>query len=156
MKSFSVKNSRICGNHFEETSFKSCFKSQLLAGVKLCNSLEKSALLPTLNLHGLRRECSASHAAQIQSRKRLIEELLGKISIKTLTSILVSIKSTRALFAEVKAAQIPYLILCKVNTDPVENYFSHVRGIGGDNSHPGPATAVYRMIILLIGKDPQG
>ena len=80
----------------------------------------------------------------------------AKVSIPFQRAILVSIKSTRALFAEVKAAQIPYLILCKVNTDPVENYFSHVRGIGGDNSHPGPATAVYRMIILLICKDPQG
>jgi hypothetical protein len=78
----------------------------------------------------------------------------AKVSIPFQRAILVSIKSTRALFAEVKAAQIPYLILCKVNTDPVENYFSHVRGIGGDNSHPGPATAVYRMRILLIGKDP--
>ena len=80
VKSFSVKSSRICGNHFEESSFKSCYKSRLLAGVKIRKQLEKSAV-PTLNIPGLRRESSASRAAQIQSRKRLIEQLLGKISI---------------------------------------------------------------------------
>ena len=30
-----------------------------------------------------------------------------------------------------------------------------MRSIGGDNNHPGPASAVTRIRILLMGKDPQ-
>lgn len=78
-----------------------------------------------------------------------------KFTIPFQKGIIVSIKSTRELFSEVKAAGVDYLLMSKVNNDPIENYFSRVRGIGGDNTHPGPATAVYRMRILLLGKDPE-
>ena len=34
----------------------------------------------------------------------------------------------------------------------VENFFSRLRAIGGDNCHPGPYTALRRIRILLIGR----
>ena len=79
----------------------------------------------------------------------------GYLSIPFQRGILVSIKSTKALYGELKAAGTKYFLTSKVNSDCLENFFSRLRSIGGDNTHPGPASAVERVRILLIGKDPQ-
>ena len=79
----------------------------------------------------------------------------GKLSIPFQRGILVSIKSTRALYGELKEDGYRYFLTSKVNSDCLENFFSRVRSIGGDNDHPGPASAVTRIRILLMGKDPQ-
>ena len=77
----------------------------------------------------------------------------GRLSIPFQRGILVSIKSTRALWREIQPTG-NYLLTCKLNSDPVENYFSNIRGMSGDQTHPGPATYVYRAKILLLKKNP--
>ena len=32
---------------------------------------------------------------------------------------------------------------------------NRIRGIGGNNSHPGPVEAMNRVRVLLLGKDPE-
>ena len=79
----------------------------------------------------------------------------GKLSIPFQKGILVSIKSTRALYQELKSSGSKYFLTCKVNSDHLENFFSRLRALGGHNHHPGPAEAVQRIRILLFGKSPQ-
>ena len=37
----------------------------------------------------------------------------------------------------------------------VKKKFYRLRGIGGDNNHPGPVEAMNRIRLLLLGKDPE-
>lgn len=55
----------------------------------------------------------------------------ASLTIPFQKGILVSIKSTRALFKEIEPTG-NYILTCKLNSDPVENYFSTVRGMSGN------------------------
>jgi hypothetical protein len=70
--------------------------------------------------------------------------------------VLISIRSTRALFRHLVNTEpdFKYLLLSHVNQDVIENKFSRIRGIGGDNTHPGPVQAIQRIRILMLGRDP--
>ena len=59
-----------------------------------------------------------------------------KLTVPFQKGILLSIKSARGLFSEVKAAGVDYLLMCKVNNDGIENFF--------------PEYAVLVVIILIL------
>ena len=70
--------------------------------------------------------------------------------------ILVSIESTKELFEHMKAVcGITYLLTTRLNNDICENKFSQVRGIGGQQTHPGPVAAMNRLRSLLIIKNAE-
>ena len=67
--------------------------------------------------------------------------------------ILANIHSTRALHRDlVTNGPFSYIITRRLNQDFLENFFSRLRAIGGDNCHPGPYTMLRRVRTLLIGK----
>ena len=61
------------------------------------------------------------------------------------SGIIVSIKSTKALFNELKEEGIEYFLTTRANQDCIENFFSCVRFMGGNNSHPSPVETVKRI-----------
>ncbi|QQP52344.1 Putative LOC100575639, partial [Caligus rogercresseyi] len=67
--------------------------------------------------------------------------------------ILISIRSTRALFNNIKTDGMKFLLTARLNQDCLENVFSRVRALTGNNHHPSPVEALRRLKILLIGKN---
>ena len=101
-----------------------------------------------------------SHNQAIESMKVLVESMRfcnnpqKQSKLPFQQGILVSIKSIRALFQELTDEGVSYLYTARLNQDSLENHFSRLRYIGGDKSHPGPADAVNRLKILMVGKEP--
>ena len=67
--------------------------------------------------------------------------------------ILINIKSTEMLYEDLKSEGIKYIITKRLNQDALENLFSRVRGIGGQNTHPTATLAMNRLRILMMGKN---
>ena len=64
-----------------------------------------------------------------------------------------SIKSTKALYQQLvveTGSPFRFLLTAKLNQDCLENLFSRLRALGGDNVHPTPIEALRRMRILLL------
>ncbi len=68
--------------------------------------------------------------------------------------ILMSIKSVKDLLAEMKSLGLYFLLTTHVNQDSVENLFSQLRAITGNNQHPSPVECLRRLRILMLGKNP--
>ena len=67
--------------------------------------------------------------------------------------IMCSIKSTKALYQQLvveTGSPFKFLLTAKLNQDCLENLFSRLRALGGDNVHPTPIEALRRMRILLL------
>ena len=69
------------------------------------------------------------------------------------SGIIVSIKSTKALFNELKEEGIEYFLTTRANQDCIENFFSRVRFMGGNNSHPSPVETVSRIRKACVSKN---
>jgi hypothetical protein len=50
--------------------------------------------------------------------------------------------------------QIRYIITRRLNQDCLENLFSQLRSKGGAYDHPTPISALYRIRMLILGRDP--
>lgn len=66
---------------------------------------------------------------------------------------LMSIQSMRGLFAWAKLQGLSFILTSHLNQDVLENLFSRLRAIGGNNNHPSGIEVLRRLKILLIGKD---
>ena len=67
--------------------------------------------------------------------------------------LMCSVKATRELYKElVVNGPFSFLLTAKLNQDCLENLFSRLRALGGDNTHPTPLEAMRRMRILLLVK----
>ena len=69
------------------------------------------------------------------------------------SGIIVSIKSIKALYNELKEEGIEYLLTTRVNQDCIENFFCCVRAMGGSNSHPSPVEAISRIRKACVSKN---
>ena len=69
--------------------------------------------------------------------------------------ILVSIKSMRALYADLTSEypSLFFVLTRRLNQDCLENYFSQLRGLGGPDSHPSPRKAIQRIRALTLVKN---
>lgn len=69
--------------------------------------------------------------------------------------VLITNSSIKALLEDLKKRLpgIEYLLTHKVNQDCLENFFSHLRLKGGFNDHPSPLDAMYRMRMIILGKN---
>ena len=67
--------------------------------------------------------------------------------------ITVAIKSVKDLYMEMKQEGWKYLITRRVNQDALENGFSTVRYVGGDNNHPTAANVCERIRLLCVSKN---
>ena len=66
--------------------------------------------------------------------------------------ILVSIRSTLALYEELKEENMDFFLTTRVNQDCLENIFSSVRSMGGHGTHPTPIEAINRIRKLCLTK----
>lgn len=46
------------------------------------------------------------------------------------------------------------MLTSKTNQDALENLYSQVRTRGGLNDHPSPLNAIYRLRMIILGKNP--
>ena len=67
--------------------------------------------------------------------------------------ILVSIKSLFELYDELKKEGASYILTSRVNQDILENTFSKVRYMGGNNTHPTAANVCDRLRMLCVSKN---
>ncbi len=68
------------------------------------------------------------------------------------SGILISIKSVKALFEEMKSFGLNFLFTTHVNQDCLETLFSQLRASKGSNQHPSPLECLQRLRILMFGK----
>lgn len=68
--------------------------------------------------------------------------------------ILMHINGTRHLLNVLKENGLSYLLTSKINQDALENLFSQIRSKGGLNDHPSPLNAIYRLRMIILGKNP--
>ena len=64
-----------------------------------------------------------------------------------------SINSTLDLYQELKNEGISYLLTSRLNQDGLENFFSQVRALGGNNSHPSTVETINRIRTLCLTKN---
>lgn len=65
-----------------------------------------------------------------------------------------STNSLLNLYNELKSDfNLSYILTSKLNQDSLENLFSLIRGSGGCNDHPKPMEFLYRMRLLVLGKN---
>eukprot|EP00094_Tigriopus_californicus_P013854 TCALIF_13409-PA protein Name:"Similar to T Transposable element P transposase (Drosophila melanogaster)" AED:0.43 eAED:0.45 QI:0/0/0/1/1/1/2/0/323 len=68
--------------------------------------------------------------------------------------ILASINSMKAMYKYLTTnTNVRYILTLRLNQDFLENFFSQLRRMSGDNAHPGPVEALRRLRILLLGKN---
>jgi len=69
-------------------------------------------------------------------------------------AILMQINGTKVLLKILQQNGLKYMLTCKINQDALENLFSQLRGRGGLDDHPTPLNALYRLRMLILGKNP--
>lgn len=69
-------------------------------------------------------------------------------------ALLMNIKGTQQLLSILKEHKLTYLLTSKINQDALENLFSQLRSRGGLNDHPTPLNALYRLRMIILGKNP--
>jgi len=69
-------------------------------------------------------------------------------------ALLMNINGTRKLLNIVKEHGLKYLLTSKSNQDALENLFGQLRTRGGLNDHPSPLNALYRLRMIILGKNP--
>jgi hypothetical protein len=71
------------------------------------------------------------------------------------TGIIVSINATIDLYNELKHEGLSYLITSRLNQDSLENLFSQIRALGGNNHHPTSVDAINRLRKICLTKNAQ-
>lgn len=81
---------------------------------------------------------------------------IGKISLLTFQKgILMSITSLKSLFQDMKQKfDCSYILTHRLNQDSLESFFSQIRSRGGLHDHPSPLNAIYRIRMIVLGKNP--
>jgi hypothetical protein len=49
---------------------------------------------------------------------------------------------------------IKYICTHRLNQDSLENFFFQIRSRGGPDEHPSPLAAIYRIRMIMLGKNP--
>jgi len=79
----------------------------------------------------------------------------GKKSLQIFQkALLMNINGTKHLLKILQQNGLEYLLTSKVNQDALENLYSQIRSRGGLNDHPSPLNALYRLRMIILGKNP--
>lgn len=99
-----------------------------------------------------------------EEQNRLLDEVyeiifnmrcIGKNNLQLFQkALLMHIKGTQQLLSILKQHRLTYLLTSKINQDALENLFSQLRSRGGLNDHPTPLNALYRLRMIILGKNP--
>ena len=77
----------------------------------------------------------------------------GKLTRKPFQcGIIVSIRSTLALYQELKDENVQYVLTTRLNQDCLENLFSLLRFLGGHGAHPTPIQVMDRIRKICLTK----
>jgi len=69
--------------------------------------------------------------------------------------VIISCKSLQQLYLYLKEEyDIEFILTHRLNQDALESLFSQIRGRGGLNDHPTPLDALYRLRMIILGKNP--
>lgn len=109
-----------------------------------------------------KKKLASAFGVEIEDQMKALddmEQLIKEMKIEGLShklpwqkGILISIQSMRALYDDlVVHGPLQFILTTRLNQDHLENYFSRIRGIGGDNSHPSPVILIKRIRILQVG-----
>lgn len=58
------------------------------------------------------------------------------------------------LLDNLKKYDVRYILTFRLNQDLLENLFSQLRGKGGLNDKPPPLDALYKLRLIILGKNP--
>lgn len=79
----------------------------------------------------------------------------GKYSLQIFQkALLMHINGMKLLLKIVRGHGLKYILTSKMNQDSLENLFSQLRTRGGLNDHPSPLNALYRLRMIILGKNP--
>lgn len=86
----------------------------------------------------------------------LTMKCVGKRSLQTFQkAILMSIASTKLLMQDMKEIyNCTYILTNRLNQDCLESFFSQLRSKGGLHDHPSPLNSIYRIRMIVLGKNP--
>lgn len=71
------------------------------------------------------------------------------------TSIIMSVRALRALFADMQRKyEVTFIATYKLNQDLLENLFAQARCKGGMNDRPTPLAVTQRIRLIILGKTP--
>ena len=90
--------------------------------------------------------------ADLASNMHFINRKGRNVKMPFQAGILVSIKSITELYNELKSEGVTHILTSHVNQDLLENMFSKVRYMGGNNSHPTAANVCERIRMLCVSK----
>jgi len=79
----------------------------------------------------------------------------GKYSLQIFQkAVLMHINGLKLLLKIVRNHGLKYILSSKLNQDALENLYSQLRTRGGLNDHPSPLNALYRLRMIILGKNP--
>ena len=79
----------------------------------------------------------------------------GKSSLQIFQKgIIMGVTALPLLLESVRKYGIKYILTTKLEQDIIENSFSQLRTRGGLNDHPSPLDALYRLRVIILGKNP--
>lgn len=114
----------------------------------IMNSYSPSETLCTKKPYGLNLEEQNNCLEKIRCQGKNVLQTFQK-------GILISIRSTQLLFEDLKEKyNVSYILTHRLNQDSLESFFSLIRSRGGLNDHPTPLNAMYRIRIIVLGKNP--
>lgn len=80
---------------------------------------------------------------------------VGKFGLQIFQkAVLMHINGTKLLLKMLQQSGFKYLLTSKINQDALENLFSQLRSRGGLNDHPSPLNALFRLRMIILGKNP--
>jgi predicted transcriptional regulator len=131
------------------------FISDINLWFDIFNSYCAKGKVPTKNAYGVSLENQEKHLdnmIQIISSIRAI----GKNALQTFQKgMIISMKSLKSLFYDMKSKlDIKYICTHRLNQDSLENFFFQIRSRGGSDEHPSPLAAIYRIRMIMLGKNP--
>lgn len=118
------------------------------------NSYTKRGKVPNKSAYGTHLEMQERHLnkmIEIVSSMRAH----GKNALQIFQKgMIMSIKSLKSLFEDMKSKfNAQYICTHKLNQDCLENFFFQLRS-RGPNEHPSPLTAIKRIRMIILGKNP--
>jgi hypothetical protein len=129
--------------------------SLFLVNHPVFNSDVPKGSVPSKSAYGIDLENQNEHLKNVHD---LISTMRvnGKKSLLTFQiGMLMSIISLQKLYEDLKSKlDIKYICTHKLNQDSLENFFMQIRSRWGPDEHPTPFGAIYRIRMILLGKNP--
>ena len=121
----------------------------------IMNSYHTKPSVPTKMPYGL---CIEEQNEVLKKMETLMSTSLciGKNTLQTFQkAVIISVKSLQLLYQDmVHRHDIKYILTHRLNQDLLENLFSQIRTRGGLNDHPSPLDCIYRLRMIILGKNP--